>query len=120
MQSHLEWGRPIGFKQSKAKELKRQEVEASNHLVTVPQKKGVHHWLHINIEYTALYEDNLNDCLNQTYLNKSEISPLKRASVIGVPRQAGTRYSKAGWAALKVCITNTVSTKPRKYATKPE
>lgn len=49
-----------------------------------------------------------------TYLNSSVISPLIRASVIGVPRHAGTKYSKAGCAALNVCITKTVTTRPTK------
>lgn len=44
------------------------------------------------------------------------MSPLSSASVSGVPRQAGTRYSSAGCACLNTCITRIVASRPRMYA----
>lgn len=51
-----------------------------------------------------------------TYENIALMSPLTNASDNGVIRQAGTKYNRAGWACLKICITNIVVNNPTKYA----
>lgn len=53
------------------------------------------------------------DGVSSSYLNISVSSPLKSATSTGNPTQAGTRYSKAGWACLKVCITKMVRPRPK-------
>ena len=47
-------------------------------------------------------------------------SPLTSAHKNGALTHAGERYSSAGWAALKVCITTIVVTSPATYAAKVE
>jgi len=53
-------------------------------------------------------------------LKRSEISPLTNATRRALPKQAGTKYNKAGCADLKTCKMTTVKTSPRKYARKLE
>jgi len=51
-----------------------------------------------------------------TYLNKVLKSPHTKATNIGVIKHAGTKYNKAGCAALYTCMTNTVVSNPKRYA----
>lgn len=55
-----------------------------------------------------------NNTKNLAYENIALMSPLISASSNGVPRQAGTRYNRAGCACLNMCITNIVANSPMK------
>lgn len=50
--------------------------------------------------------------LQQTDPIRAGRSPLTIAARNGIPRQLGTRYSNAGWAALKKCMTPIVVSRP--------
>lgn len=51
-----------------------------------------------------------------TDLKSAWRSPRSSANESGVARQAGTKYSSAGCACLKMCITRIVHSRPRTYA----
>lgn len=53
-----------------------------------------------------------NSCCYVTYENKGTSSPLTTANNNGVPTQVGTKYNRAGCAALKMCIIAMVVPRP--------
>ena len=53
----------------------------------------------------------------KTYAKSFDVSPMMTERRTGAPMHMGTRYSRAGCAALKKCMTKMVSISPRKYAT---